>query len=214
MIYPAAAIHVVAVEDDLVVLDLKSDAYFCIPELGAHLSRAETGGWVADNETVMAGLLDTGLFRRDPGQGSTLANLRRPVRTSRAEVRREAGLGAGLRLLAVLATTAARVNGRPLKTLIGRSPDLPVRPEQADDAMAEAQLFDAWMPWVPGQGQCLYRAFLLRAFLAAQGRGSTWVFGVRTWPFSAHCWLQIDDVLLDDDLDRVGLYTPILAVEA
>ena len=214
MIYPAAAIHVVAVEDDLVILDLTSDAYFCIPELGAHLSRKATGGWVADNEAVAAGLLETGLFQRDPGQGSTLADLRRPVRTSRAGASCEAGLVAGLRLLTILATSAARVNGHPLKTLIGRSPNLPLRPDQIDDAMAEARLFDAWMPWVAGQGQCLYRAFLLRAFLAAQGRGATWVFGVRTWPFSAHCWLQIDDVLLDDDLDRVGLYTPILAVGA
>lgn len=97
MIYPAAAIHVVAVEDDLVVLDLKSDAYFCIPELGAHLSRAETGGWVADNETVMAGLLDTGLFRRDPGQGSTLANLRRPVQlpAPKSDARRASALACG-----------------------------------------------------------------------------------------------------------------------
>ncbi|WP_312062938.1 lasso peptide biosynthesis B2 protein [Brevundimonas sp.] len=50
--------------------------------------------------------------------------------------------------------------------------------------------------------------------LASRGRGATWVFGVRTWPFSAHCWLQVGDVLLDDDLDRVALYTPIMAVGA
>lgn len=105
-----------------------------------------------------------------------------------------------------------RIHGRPLKRLIEQSPSVPLRPDDAGSAMAQARLFDRWMPWLPGQGQCVYRAYLLRACLAAQGLGSTWIFGVRTWPFSAHCWLQIGDVLLDDDLDRVGLYTPILAV--
>ena len=41
---------------------------------------------------------------------------------------------------------------------------------------------------------------------------AVWVFGVRTWPFSAHCWLQIGDAVLDDDPERVGIYPPILAV--
>jgi hypothetical protein len=36
------------------------------------------------------------------------------------------------------------------------------------------------------------------------------VFGVRTWPFHAHCWLQCDDVVLDDQADRVAAYAPIL----
>lgn len=124
------------------------------------------------------------------------------------------GGGAGIALFSVMAREAWRIHGRPLKALIARSPSLPLRYDQVAAAMAEARLFDRWMPWIPGQGQCLYRAYLLRAFLASRGRGSTWVFGVRTWPFSAHCWLQIGDVLLDDDPDRVALYAPIMTVGA
>lgn len=70
------------------------------------------------------------------------------------------------------------------------------------------------LPFVPGQGECLYRACLLRSYLAGRGLGSSWVFGVRTWPFAAHCWLQCGDLVLDDDPDRVALYTPILVVSA
>jgi hypothetical protein len=68
------------------------------------------------------------------------------------------------------------------------------------------------MPWAPYQGACLHRAFLLLFMLRASGADAIWVFGVRTWPFSAHCWLQVGDSVLDDDPERVSLYTPILAV--
>jgi hypothetical protein len=38
------------------------------------------------------------------------------------------------------------------------------------------------------------------------------VFGVRTWPFHAHCWLQVEDVVLDDHHERIGAYTPLMAL--
>ena len=68
------------------------------------------------------------------------------------------------------------------------------------------------LPWLPFQGQCLHRAFMLRRLLARRGLSVHWVFGVRTWPFMAHCWLQAGDTLVADDLDRVLGFTPILVV--
>ncbi len=65
-------------------------------------------------------------------------------------------------------------------------------------------------PWTPFEGECLQRSFQLGCYLASHGVAVDWVFGVRTWPFSAHCWLQIDDIVVGDRLDRVARYTPIL----
>jgi len=65
-------------------------------------------------------------------------------------------------------------------------------------------------PWVPSEGECLQRAFQLRRLLARRGIAVDWVFGVRTWPFGAHCWLQSGDMLVGDRLERVGRYTPIM----
>lgn len=73
-------------------------------------------------------------------------------------------------------------------------------------------LFACWLPWVPRQGACLYRAAFLRSLLRRKGQDAVWVFGVRTWPFAAHCWLQVGDAVLDDDVDRVRRYTPIMAI--
>ncbi|WP_433933398.1 lasso peptide biosynthesis B2 protein [Brevundimonas diminuta] len=213
MISPAPSIHVTTIEDDLVALDLENDAYFCLPGLGRHLVGAGDGQWTASNAVIRNGLLETGLFQTAASPPHRPA-LPAAARTSRRYEGRGSGSMANATLAAIMAIEGWRIHGRSLKALIRRSPNLSLRHDQTAEAMADARLFDRWMPWVPGQGQCLYRAYLLRAFLASRGRGATWVFGVRTWPFSAHCWLQVGDVLLDDDLDRVALYTPIMAVGA
>ncbi|MGX1693463.1 lasso peptide biosynthesis B2 protein [Brevundimonas naejangsanensis] len=213
MISPAPSIHLASIEDDLVALDLENDAYFCLPGLGRHLIDAGDGQWTASNAVIADGLLETGLFQTAVSRPPRPA-LPPAARTSRRYEGPGPGSMAGVTLATIIAVEAWRIHGRSLKALIARSPNLSLRHDQAVEAMADARLFDRWMPWVPGQGQCLYRAYLLRAFLASRGRGATWIFGVRTWPFSAHCWLQVGDVLLDDDLDRVALYTPIMAVGA
>jgi hypothetical protein len=52
---------------------------------------------------------------------------------------------------------------------------------------------------------------MLLRLLHAKGLDAHWVFGVRTWPFQAHCWLQCEDLVLDDQPDRVRAFTPIMA---
>jgi hypothetical protein len=39
-----------------------------------------------------------------------------------------------------------------------------------------------------------------------------WVFGVQSRPFAAHCWLQLGGVVLNDTVDHVKRYTPIMVV--
>jgi hypothetical protein len=59
---------------------------------------------------------------------------------------------------------------------------------------------------------CLFDAFCLSEFLAAYGVFPHWVFGVQARPFAAHCWLQLGDVVLNDTVDHVKRYTPIMVV--
>ena len=68
------------------------------------------------------------------------------------------------------------------------------------------------LTWIPGEGACLQRAYQMRRLLASQGHETIWVFGVRTWPFAAHCWLQANDKVIADRLERIRRYTPIMAV--
>lgn len=59
---------------------------------------------------------------------------------------------------------------------------------------------------------CLLDSLTLLHFLAAEGVHPQWVFGVKTEPFDAHCWVQHDEIVLNDVPDRVRQYSPILVV--
>jgi hypothetical protein len=59
---------------------------------------------------------------------------------------------------------------------------------------------------------CLLDSLTLLHFLGAEGIHPDWVFGVKTDPFDAHCWVQQGEVLLNDVPDRVRQYSPIMVV--
>jgi Transglutaminase-like superfamily len=59
---------------------------------------------------------------------------------------------------------------------------------------------------------CLLDSLTLLHYLSAEGIHPDWVFGVKTEPFDAHCWVQQGEVLLNDVPDRVRQYSPILVV--
>jgi Transglutaminase-like superfamily len=67
-------------------------------------------------------------------------------------------------------------------------------------------------PFYNRQYLCLFDSLALLNFLARYDIFPTWVFGVQSEPFNAHCWVQNGGFLLNDTADRVGIYTPILAV--
>ena len=59
---------------------------------------------------------------------------------------------------------------------------------------------------------CLFEALALARFLAGHDIYPRWVFGVQARPFSAHCWLQYEGMVLNDSVEHVSQYTPIMVV--
>lgn len=59
---------------------------------------------------------------------------------------------------------------------------------------------------------CLFDCVCLLNFLALYGFCPSIVFAVIPEPFQAHCWLQEDKLLLNDSLEHVGAYTPIMRI--
>jgi hypothetical protein len=109
---------------------------------------------------------------------------------------------------------AAHYQGRSFGSLLREmSPATDEAPPKAmTDLLDRVDRFHRWIPYAPVSGKCLLRSFLLLRLLRRAGLQATWVFGVRTWPFHAHCWLQCGDMVLDDTADRIAAYAPILAV--
>jgi hypothetical protein len=59
---------------------------------------------------------------------------------------------------------------------------------------------------------CLFDSLALINFLARYGLYPDWVFGVSADPFEAHCWVQARNVVLNDTLERVSAFTPIMCI--
>lgn len=203
----AAGVFLAMVEEDAVVLDLRADAYGCLPGLADRVRLVSNA--LEAQPDVLAELGELGLL------GETAGPARRALPPLPARELEPDHLRRGLldSLAFVRAVHAARRLGprAAVQTYIASlPPSAPGRPDP-QRAAALTATFQRLLPWTPGQGACLYRAFVLLGLLRRAGQDAAWVFGVRTWPFSAHCWLQIGDAVLDDDPERVGAYTPILA---
>jgi hypothetical protein len=74
-------------------------------------------------------------------------------------------------------------------------------------------LFAALRPFFfTSREKCLLTSLILSDFLARHGIRTECVMGVRAKPFSAHCWLEHSGQVLNDTVERVRRYTPILRV--
>lgn len=203
----AAGLHMVRIRDDVVILDVGADRYSCLVGGGNQLTPVGSGAVSADDD-VLQELQSAGLIAPDPG-GPTC---RTPV-APRGELTAEeypgriACLDTAIRTLA--ATAAFR--GQSLAQLVGAAEPRSNRPTPFDCRRISARVsaYLTVLPFIPFEGLCLQRAYQLRRVLAADGQRVDWVFGVKTWPFFAHCWLQIDDLVIGDRLDRVRSFAPI-----
>ena len=70
--------------------------------------------------------------------------------------------------------------------------------------------FLKYRPLFPRDYRCLFDSLALVRFLSRYDLYPDWVFGVQEDPFSAHCWVQAGAVILNDRLDNVAGYTPIM----
>jgi hypothetical protein len=59
---------------------------------------------------------------------------------------------------------------------------------------------------------CLLDSLVLSVFLTKQRVPCTLVIGVSTKPFAAHAWVQIGEYVLNDTVEHVQTFTPILEV--
>ena len=60
--------------------------------------------------------------------------------------------------------------------------------------------------------ECLFDALALSEFLSGYRVFPQWIFGVQARPFAAHCWLQLGNTVLNDTVEHVRRYAPIMAV--
>ena len=205
--------------DKIIFLDLASGEYLA--------QRIAAGrpldAWLQSEPQQLRQLLEAGLLTQDPahgrsdtGQISATAGLAsfadrpptRPVRTRAGHVFRF-----------LLAATSVVVAKRylSLKHIVAyvrrrkatrRSGAVDV--EQTCELIA---IFNSLYPWLFGnRDECFRNSLMLLQFLAFHDVFPDWIFAVRAEPFAAHCWLQQETLVLNDNFIITAALTPIMVV--
>lgn len=197
-----------------VFLDAAKDRYFCIsPELnGVFLDFQRDGPLDAAG---VQRLLNSGIVTRGDGVDKIAAVKVPPATASLLAAPAALAFGS----LSLWTATerlwiASALRTRPLSSFldVANVSALYERAPKYDAEIAEMVThFLASNRLLKEQGRCLSTSIALRRRLERNGHRAALVFGVRLFPFEAHCWLQRGVTVLNDHHEFVGQFTPVLA---
>ncbi|MEN5169792.1 lasso peptide biosynthesis B2 protein [Brevundimonas pondensis] len=203
----AQTVRAAKVGSDLILLDLATDGYLLVPNCDD--VRIE-GGTVEAPMDLMLELAASELLQS--GQARHLRPPPPPIpllRLPEAPVSKPSV--ADMAAFAVL--WADTVRRKPtIQTLARQFADRQGRRDDLAAISARVALFRQMLPCAPAVGACLFQAELLLRFLNAADLDAEWVFGVRVWPFLAHCWLQVGEHCVSQAPDTLAIYRPIMAI--
>ncbi|WP_447756582.1 lasso peptide biosynthesis B2 protein [Sphingopyxis fribergensis] len=215
----------------LIFLDLRDDSYVSLEEkftrpIGARLgipltatddARSEDAS--ADElEALIADLHEARLLAADREAGKPAILLSHP-----ADIRELPRFGVGGP--AVRARHVATFAGAFLKAKVmlrfghiertarrvARRREARRRPRDAEEVRELVEIFRKVRPlFMNRRDKCLLDALTLIEFLARFDVYPSWNFGVRTNEFLAHCWVQDEGLVYDDDLENVCDYNVIM----
>lgn len=95
----------------------------------------------------------------------------------------------------LLEALPGRARGRPLGLLVSL-----------------ARSFDHARRLAPVRPRCLPDSLAFVRQARRRGHAVDLIFGVKLFPFEAHCWVQSGALVLTDPLDRIRRFSPILAL--
>lgn len=94
-----------------------------------------------------------------------------------------------------------------------QEPRTPASSVSANELRRIVSIFRIIRPFLyEKKDQCLLHGLTLHKFLCRYGFNPTWVIGVRTAPFIAHCWVQHGESVLDDSPEQTLEFTPLVAI--
>jgi hypothetical protein len=219
-----------------IVLNARRDRYLCV----AHADLSSIGlrlhGWsdqgVAAGQTpqyrpervaLVESLISSGIITRNPAEGKPFKESECPARKSSIDVSEYAATARpSVFFVARFVLACVRTDwdlrtkeiSRVLRRIGGRRRGF-VLSTAIHDVTHVSRLiaiFKGLRPLYPRSYLCLFDSLALLEFLASCGLFPQVVFGVIADPFQAHCWLQAGSLVLNDDLERVGKFTPILNI--
>lgn len=216
-------------------LDLEQNRYSCLPVQHTPAAVALLGLTDADGAvpavalphapdghvTRLARLLVKERLLAESGSSAQRRRTREPERPDSQMVLTPAGLPASLRYSMAFYRSVLNASLKlrylslrnAVRTVVDRKRSACRSGVHAHGERAElVAAFSLLRPFYFRQYRCLFDSLALIEFLARFGHFPSWVFGVKTDPFGAHCWVQDGKHVLNDDFERVRIFTPIMAV--
>ncbi len=233
--------HLCVARGHVVLLDLKRDKYLTVasPEELAHwvvgwpvaadapggesgIPAGHDGAAHPSAPVSLSKLVRDGLLTSDPACGKSAGPTTIP-RPCSALVHFQFGVRPRMKLRHANAVGRAWLTARiahrrlSMQRLVERVQERKARAAHRPwDAQQARDLVTAFLWLRPlfysSREACLLDSLVLLELLAHHNLFPTWVFGVKLAPFSAHCWIQEDGIVLNDTPEHAASYTPILDV--
>ncbi|MDY6948789.1 MAG: lasso peptide biosynthesis B2 protein [Pseudomonadota bacterium] len=218
----------------VVLLDLKADRYLALEASRACSLDGLVAGWpalatelpVPAPETgvrIAASMLKRGLLTSEPAHGKVFKSpsVTAPV-DSAIDAADQAEMPLRLQHVRAFAAclTTARFNlrFRSMEWIVDdvRRRRARARRRAGPQELAIRQLallFDRLRAFTyNARDACLFDSLAMLYFMLREGCQPQWVIGVRSSPsFMAHSWIQHGATVLNDSIDHVSVYTPIMA---
>jgi hypothetical protein len=210
MVALAPGLSFCTVDDSLVFLDVRNDRYFALSEKKARRFLDMVTGAVIRAEIVDEFVADHILVRdrNEEIRAADVQPARREWRSREVERSRSSPL-AVFRGVSIIGTTWLSLRLRSFEANLACKQTATVG---TTGSPADLKAFFIAYRIFPLQIDCLPTSLALRRFLAIRGIRPALVLGVRVAPFGAHCWLQIDDQVVGDTIERVRAFTPIRVI--
>lgn len=228
--HPVSRVMPLRLRDDLhwcesagriILLDVASDRYFCLPSDARPAFLALAGGQ-ADPQDVecLAMLTERGLLVENgsPEPLQKPALIEQPSRDFLDYPVPRSTAVPTLRALAWECRAAWQLRTRPFSEVIGLARPRGIKRREALSNMARtirsvAAAADAIAFVTRSHNRCLIRGLAVHGACRARGIPAKLVLGVIGHPFAAHCWVQLGDAVLVGGYEQARLYTPILVIE-
>jgi hypothetical protein len=216
-------------DNHYVFLDLRRDKYLCLtqahsaaiqPVLGAESTKYAVSD---EGKKVLHSLAQAGLLVSDPafGRPPPLPRIDLPTESLIPNSwRRSPTIGSTDIWRFVSATTDASMSlgSRSIQwTVHGvgnrRSAVATGHPKVDEEMLGELfRKFQKLRPFYPRPYLCLFDSLALLNFLGPYGAFPHWIYGVKLKPFAAHCWVQHANLVVNDVVEKVREYTPVMRV--
>lgn len=205
------------VSNSVVFLDVVADRYFRLaPDLEANFRAVADGRSEAAPELVATGLV----FHTEDASQPHGCSSRTVAQASLLDVATRGGNGPLLAAsLLSLALVRRSLHRRGLATTLAGFEKVKSRlVAQAHAPVPHAKLvsvaagFERSARLVSSQDQCLPRSIALGHLALRLGIPVEVLLGVRLSPFGAHCWVQAGRWLVNDRVDTVRNYVPVLVL--